>query len=78
MSTGTFWMVYGLHQRAPTMRHKTEASALAEAKRLARLAPDVEFFVLEATHNVVKRDVDVVELDRGSSYGRDTGDDIPF
>lgn len=75
-----FWMVYGLHQGAPTARHKTEQSAIAEAKRLARLRPDVEFFVLETTHRVVKRDVDVTVINRDSRepWGRDADDDIPF
>lgn len=71
-----FWMVYGLHQRQPVYRHKSQASAVAEAKRLARLHPEVEFFVLETTHHVVKRDVDVTGI--GFS-GRPLVDDgIPF
>lgn len=72
-----FWMVYGLHQRLPVYRHKTEASAVAEAKRLARHHPEIEFFVLESTHHVVKRDVDVTKL--GSVLGSVfDADDIPF
>ncbi len=75
-----FWMVYGLHQGAPTARHKTEISAINEAKRLARMNPDVEFFVLETTHHVVKRDVDVTPIgdDRRPWDRRDPDDDIPF
>lgn len=74
-----FWMVYGLHQRAPTARHKTEQSAVSEAKRLARMNPDVEFFVLETTHHVVKRDVDVTIIGQAERFfGRDADDDIPF
>lgn len=73
----TFWMVYGLHQRSPVHRHKTEDSAINEAKRLARQNPDVQFFVLEAIHNVVKRDVDVTPLG-ARAYFSDTDDDIPF
>lgn len=74
--TEAFWMVYGLHHRAPVHRHKTELSAVTEAKRLARQNPEVEFYVLEATHHVVKRDVDVTDIgtrDRWTPY-----DDIPF
>lgn len=74
-----FWMVYGLHQGAPTARHKTEVSAINEAKRLARMNPDVEFFVLETTHHVVKRDVDVSQISAsGGFFRRDPDDDIPF
>lgn len=71
-----FWMVYGLHQRAPTVRHKSEGRAMAEAHRLARHNPGIEFFVLEATHHIVKRDVDVTAL--GRSAFRDYDDGIPF
>lgn len=76
MNANIFWMVYGLHQNAPVRRHKTEQSALIEAKRLARQSPDVDFFVLKATHHIVKRDVDVNMLTYG--YGRDADDNIPF
>lgn len=67
-----FWMIYGLHQKAPTARHKTEEGAIAEATRLARANPGTEFFVLEATHHVVKRDVDVTPISRPWDDG------IPF
>ncbi len=75
-----FWMVYGLHQGAPVHRHKTELSAVTEAKRLARLHPDIDFFVLEATHHVVKRDVDVTPIggDRQPWDHRDPDNNIPF
>ncbi|NTG01854.1 DUF2188 domain-containing protein [Rhizobium rhizogenes] len=74
---GKFWMVFGRGQGRPTYLHNSEQSALDEAKRLARLAPEVEFFVLETTHRVVKRDVDVTNLGlvRGSVFN---ADDIPF
>lgn len=71
----TFWMVYGLHQRAPVYRHKTEASAVEEAKRLARLHPDIEFYVLESIFHVVKRDVDVTDIAVRARY---PDDGIPF
>ena len=76
--SNTFWMVYGLHQRGPTFRHKTERSAVDEASRLARQNPDVQFFVLEATHNIVKRDVDIVRLGRAAQTDRSYDDEIPF
>ncbi len=78
MESIKFWMVYGLGQGRPTHRHKSEESAIAEAKRLARLAPEVEFFVLESTHHVVKRDVDVTSIGSIRGRVRDFDDDIPF
>lgn len=77
----TFWMVYGAGQRAPTVRHKTPESALEEASRLARLAPDVEFFVLQAVSHVVKRDVEITPMAGDPDFAEIRGgptDDIPF
>lgn len=74
MSENIFWMVYGLHQNSPVRRHKTEQSALIEAKRLARQSPEVDFFVLKAIAHIVKRDVDVTLL----TYRQDADDNIPF
>ncbi|MCL6653516.1 hypothetical protein A6R70_14585 [Agrobacterium rubi] len=75
-----FWMVYGLHQKAPTARHKTEQSAIDEAKRLARMNPEVDFYVLETIHHAVKREVDVTFIGRHDpAYPRSClDDDIPF
>lgn len=76
-----FWMVYGVGQDSPKARHKTRDSALAEAKRLARTNIGIEFFVLEATHHVVKRDVDVTLVDpdfADVSPSRNADDGIPF
>ena len=79
MDRCTFWMVYGLHQSAPTVRHKSEDSALNEAERLARLHPSTTFFVLEATHRVGKRDVLVEALGaRCYAPSREDDDGIPF
>lgn len=79
MTPAPFWMIYGLGQRAPTARHKTLDSAVTEAKRLARMNPEVGFFVLEATHHVVKRDVEVTFIDPGlAEIAPVHPDDIPF
>lgn len=69
----TFWMVYGAGQSAPTVRHKTAQTAIGEAKRLARVAPDVEFFVLQAVAHVVKRDVEITPMQGDPDF-----QDIPF
>lgn len=45
---GVFWMVYGRDQAAPTVRHATFEDARAEAERLARKHPGIEFFVMRA------------------------------
>lgn len=76
-----FWMVYGIGQGGPTVRHKTRESAIAEAKRLARHNPEVGFVVLEATHHVIKRDVDITPIDPDFAEvepRRMADSDIPF
>lgn len=74
----TFWMVYGAGQRAPTVRHHSAESALVEARRLARLAPDVEFFVLQTVAHVVKRDVEITPMDEAQRIDPAAIDEIPF
>lgn len=44
------------------VKHSDESTAIDEAKRLARHAPDVRFYVLKAKVCVQKRDLDVVQL----------------
>lgn len=76
-----FWMVYGIGQGGPTVRHKTRESAIAEAKRLARCNAEVGFVVLEATHHIIKRDVDVTPIDPDFAEvepRRMADSDIPF
>lgn len=43
-----FWMVYGVNQGCPTVRHRSEESAVHEAKRLARESPGTRFVVLRS------------------------------
>lgn len=69
-----FWMVYGMGQRQPTIRHKSLVSARAEAERLARACPGIDFFVLEAVGAARKVDVEYVDF----SNARAMDDDIPF
>lgn len=58
----TFWMVYGMNQGQPTVRHHSEDSATTEASRLARLHPGIDFYVMEATYRVFKKDVETERL----------------
>lgn len=72
-----FWMVYGVDQGAPTVRHPNVASATDEAKRLARANPGVVFVILKAIGAVVKNDLQTTIYDAGRRFG-DVDDDIPF
>lgn len=79
MNEPRFWMVYGMGQGQPTARHKTFDSARAEASRLARLNPGIDFFVLEAVGAARKVDVEFTDLRRlAGEVGRTLDDDIPF
>lgn len=62
MNRPPFFMVYGLGQRQPTVRHKTRASAALEAERLARAHPGVEFYVLRTVSVSKKTDVITEEM----------------
>jgi len=53
-----FWMVWNPNGRAPTHKHTSRRSAVAESERLARLVPGDEFHVLESVGTARKRDVD--------------------
>ena len=57
MNSLRFWMVLG--EGTPCYRHLTRASACTEAERLARLAPNQEFVVLEAIAIVKKSDAGI-------------------
>lgn len=72
-----FWMVYGLGQHQPTVRHKTFLSARMEAERLARTAPGIDFYVLETVGTARKVDVEFFDL-RSPPGGREPDDEIPF
>lgn len=72
MSDEPFWMVYGGGQGAPRVMHATREIAEAEAKRLARNNPGVEFYVLESVSRAMKHDVEFVRIDRRNRHA------IPF
>jgi hypothetical protein len=45
-----FWLVWcPTGSKPPSHRHASEQSAIAEAERLARCAPNAKFYVLKAT-----------------------------
>lgn len=70
-----FWMVYGENGGAPTYKHETEASAKAEAERLAKLNQGKRFYVLKVIADVVVSNVRWTEhLD----LTRSDPSDIPF
>ena len=79
-----FWMVYGIGQGGPTVRHETEDKAQREADRLARANPGVTFVLLEATKAVRRRDLERFDLRAPLSVSglqtrlRAIDDDIPF
>lgn len=43
-----FWMVWSPQGRPPTYQHDTWESAVNEARRLARMVPGSEFYVLHS------------------------------
>lgn len=79
-----FWMVYGIGQGGPTVRHGTEDKAQREADRLARANPGVTYVLLEATKAVRRRDLDRFDLRTPLSVSglkarlKAVDDDIPF
>lgn len=62
-------MIYGLGQGAPTVCHDSYESAIREAHRLARTAPDVQFYILQSVAVAVKADFEFRKIDL---------DQIPF
>lgn len=59
----TFWMIYGMGQGAPTVRHETFGGAKAEAERLARQNQGIEFYILQAIGRTRRVDVEYAECD---------------
>ncbi|HEU4986888.1 MAG TPA: hypothetical protein VFT89_07465 [Rhizobiaceae bacterium] len=57
-----FWMIYGMGQRPPTIRHESFESARSEAQRLARMVPGVRFFILETVAAAEKVDVQFTDF----------------
>ena len=70
-----FWLVYNPdHHTPPRCRHQTEASALVEAERLARVYSGSQFFVLEAISVSAEKRVETIRLK--ANDGLD--DELPF
>ena len=47
-----FWCVWNFCGHAPTVQHQSEAEAITEAGRLARLNPAQKFYVLRAIERI--------------------------
>ncbi|MFG1461787.1 hypothetical protein V5F77_02725 [Xanthobacter sp. DSM 24535] len=74
MSEKAFFLVWNPEGRTPHYRHPSQASALAEAKRLAALNPGQKFYVLQPLAIAATRDpVEIVHL-----VVEVAGDGIPF
>ncbi|TGD98088.1 hypothetical protein [Methylobacterium nonmethylotrophicum] len=71
-----FWMVYGMDRGVPTKRHHTVEAARAEANRLSRVNPGVQFYVFGSEYAVETATKRVHEFD-GKNF-IDITDDIPF
>jgi len=71
-----FFMVYGMNQGAPTVRHDTMQQAKREAERLARACPGIEFYVLAAISRSRRVDVETDIIAEGWPDPQDDG--VPF
>lgn len=71
-----FWMIYGMGQSVPTMKHDTFEAARTEAERLARFNPNIEFFVLQSIACAKKVDVEFRRIH--SMSGPVNDDELPF
>ncbi len=80
METRQFFMVYGMNQGAPTVRHESLAEATREAERLARANPGIDFYVLAAISRSRKVDVEteVLVAEWPAAHAALNPDDIPF
>lgn len=74
-----FWMIVGIGQGSPSMKHDSIEKAETEAKRLARNNPGVTFVVLQAVSAVTKREFDTITFRGGPARdGCERGCDLPF
>lgn len=58
MSNQVFWLIWNERGHAPTCKHQTRPSAVAEAERLARMNPGQSFHVLQLAGTCRKVDVE--------------------
>lgn len=70
-----FWMVWSPQGRTPSHKHFSREEADDEAKRLSRVTPSQEFFVLKAMAGFVRVPIVPEEPERIEMIG---GDGIPF
>ena len=70
------WLVFNPEGWSPTYIHQSLESARQEAKRLARLNPDQNFYVMESVGKARKTDVSYYVYTRDGQVFND--DEIPF
>lgn len=76
-----FWVVWAEGGGNPTVKHGSQETANAEARRLARSNPGIRFVVLQPVHAVVKNDLITTTFKRAGDepqWGRDMDEDLPF
>lgn len=71
-----FWMVWAPAGRAPTYKHHSKESAVMEARRLAKLNPNWDFYVLKTVGGAVAESPEVKPINLIKQQSSDDG--IPF
>lgn len=73
-----FWMVWNENGSNPMKKHSSEESARWEAGRLAKLSPNVNFYVLKVVGKAKAVPVPAVTYAVGFKYADGEEPDIPF
>lgn len=63
MMESPFFLVWRRHGRVPHFEHRERYAAVEEAKRVARMCPGEDVFVLAVTHRLCVNDVIVEHFD---------------
>lgn len=74
-----FWVVWAEGGGSPTVKHHSQDTANAEAKRLARVNPGIRFVVLQPLRAVVKNDLITTTFKAGlPTWADEMDEEIPF